>query len=361
MIQSDCMILLTPVRYGGYSFLLKEGLDHLIQNISPLFAKVYNETHHKNRYAVYPTLHVYGWMDTPDSNAEQIFNHLVGRNAINFHAKRAYSTLLYSDQSDVEIAQAINNFLDGTMDHLQPKRLHPLFSTNNVAPPTKITKAVLLVGSPRKTKSTSLSLGRYLCLKLAQQSVQVDTFHLYGKKRDAEDQMLLFTTICEANLVVLAFPLYVDTLPAPVLGFLEQLSGFKKTFKSDKLPYFIAFVNCGFPEASHNENALAICSQFAQEVGFVWGGGIALGSGNGLGNKALQDWGKGTRNIRKALDLATTALSNGQAIPKLAREIAAKPKYPAFLFRFGAQFYWKKVATMFGAKETMHARPYLEE
>ncbi len=361
MIQSDCMIILTPVRFGGYSSLLKEGLDHLIQNVSPLFTKVHHETHHKKRYADYPSLYVYGWLDAPDPNAEQIFKHLVGRNSINFNAERACCTLLYTNQDDAEINQEIISSLDGIVAPLRPKALNPFSPANNSTSPAKTTKAVLLVGSPRKSKSTSLSLGRYLCSKLAQQSVQVDTFHIYSKERGAEAHMVLLATICEADLVILAFPLYVDTLPSPVLAFLEQLARYRKIHKGDKFPHFVALVNCGFPEASQNENALAVCAQFAQEAGFVWGGGIALGGGNGLGSKELEDWGRRTRHIRRALDLAAVALHNGQAIPKMAVEIAAKPLYPAFLFRFGAQFFWKKAAAAHGAQETMHARPYLEE
>lgn len=47
MVQSDLLVLLSPITFGGYSSLLKKGLDHQIQVISPFFAKVQGETHHR--------------------------------------------------------------------------------------------------------------------------------------------------------------------------------------------------------------------------------------------------------------------------------------------------------------------------
>src|SRR5215207_11494038 len=40
VMQSDFVIYLTPVTFGGYSSQLKRMVDHQIQNISPFFATV---------------------------------------------------------------------------------------------------------------------------------------------------------------------------------------------------------------------------------------------------------------------------------------------------------------------------------
>jgi len=39
--------------------------------------------------------------------------------------------------------------------------------------------------------------------------------------------------------------------------------------------------NCGFPEAQHNNVAIAICRRFALASGLEWAGGLALGDGWG--------------------------------------------------------------------------------
>jgi len=46
IVQSDLMIFLTPITFGGYSPELKKALDRSIPILLPFFKKVYGETHH---------------------------------------------------------------------------------------------------------------------------------------------------------------------------------------------------------------------------------------------------------------------------------------------------------------------------
>jgi hypothetical protein len=82
-VQSDAVIFLTPVTFGGYSSALKKAVDHLIPNISPLFRVVGGETHHRRRYSRYPRLVVAGILPAPDPDSERIFESLARRNALN--------------------------------------------------------------------------------------------------------------------------------------------------------------------------------------------------------------------------------------------------------------------------------------
>ena len=77
IIQSDLVIYLTPVTFGGFSSALKRMVDHQIQNNSPFFATNQCETQHQPRYNRYPNILVIGWMDTPEAQTESIFRHLV--------------------------------------------------------------------------------------------------------------------------------------------------------------------------------------------------------------------------------------------------------------------------------------------
>jgi hypothetical protein len=86
MVQSDLVIYLTPVTFGGYSSELKKMLDRSICLISPHFARVKGETHHKRRYKRYPSLLAVGVLPQPDGEGERLFKTLVGRNAINLHS-----------------------------------------------------------------------------------------------------------------------------------------------------------------------------------------------------------------------------------------------------------------------------------
>ena len=88
VVQSDLMIWLTPVRFGGYASHLKKVLDHLICLILPFFKTVDGETHHVPRYEEPADLLVVGTLPQADAESEAIFADLAERNAINMSASR---------------------------------------------------------------------------------------------------------------------------------------------------------------------------------------------------------------------------------------------------------------------------------
>ena len=94
IVGSDLKVYLTPITFGGYSSALKRMVDHEIQNIAPFFVRVEGETHHRRRYERYPDFLAVGWADEADADVEAVFRHLVGRNAINFHARRSVAGVI---------------------------------------------------------------------------------------------------------------------------------------------------------------------------------------------------------------------------------------------------------------------------
>ena len=107
IVQSDWVIYLTPVTFGGYSSELKKAVDHLIPNILPFFANVDGETHHKPRYGHYAKLLVIGVTPGRDATSEAIFTKLAERNAINMWAPAWQASVLTHAQ--------IANGLDATI------------------------------------------------------------------------------------------------------------------------------------------------------------------------------------------------------------------------------------------------------
>jgi multimeric flavodoxin WrbA len=86
LCQADLLVLLSAVTFGGYSSELKKALDRSIGIVSPFFARLRGEVHHKARYTRYPSLLAIGVVRDRDAEEERIFRTLVGRNAINFHS-----------------------------------------------------------------------------------------------------------------------------------------------------------------------------------------------------------------------------------------------------------------------------------
>jgi multimeric flavodoxin WrbA len=85
-VQSDLMVFLSSISFGGYSSDLKKALDRIIPILYPFFMKINGEIHHKPRYKRYPSLMGVGVLSKSDEKGERIFKTLVARNAINFHS-----------------------------------------------------------------------------------------------------------------------------------------------------------------------------------------------------------------------------------------------------------------------------------
>lgn len=86
IIQSDLVVYLTPITFGGYSSTLKKAIDRTICLISPFFTRIGSEVHHRARYPQYPMLLGIGLLPQPDPAQAAVFAQLVARNAINYHA-----------------------------------------------------------------------------------------------------------------------------------------------------------------------------------------------------------------------------------------------------------------------------------
>lgn len=106
-IQSDLVVWLTPVTFGGYSSQLKKALDRTLGLISPFFTKIDGEVHHKPRYERYPRVLAVGVLPQADAESGRIFKTLVGRNAINFHAPAHVASVVWQDQDPGRIRQEI--------------------------------------------------------------------------------------------------------------------------------------------------------------------------------------------------------------------------------------------------------------
>jgi len=159
---------------------------------------------------------------------------------------------------------------------------------------------------------------------------------------------------------LLAFPLYVDSLPAPVIATLEKIAEHRKD-KGSPIS-FASIANCGFPEAHHNNTALAICSEFARQNNFTWMGSLALGGGEGLVHGVpLNEMDGRAIPLKKALDLSAEALANGEVIPQLARDILAKPVIPNWMYKLFGGIGWKQNAKQYGMEKELRRKPYQPE
>jgi multimeric flavodoxin WrbA len=186
--------------------------------------------------------------------------------------------------------------------------------------------------------------------------LQVETFYIYTSLNNPGRMETLFSALETADLIILAAPVYVDSLPAPTIEMLERIA-VRRAGKTTT-QRFVAISNCGFPEALHIQTLLAICAQFAQGAGFQWAGGLALGGGDGLHGKSLNELGKQVMPIRQALAQAAQALAAGEAIPQAAQEQLTRQQAPIWAYRMFGNFGWGAWARQYGTQKRLRDKPY---
>jgi len=100
--QSDLIIFITRITFGGCSSEIKKILDRWISLVLPFFTKVKGEIHHMRRYTKHPKLAFMGALPYPDNESERIFEQLTERIAINSRAPAfACGSLLYNDEEEI--------------------------------------------------------------------------------------------------------------------------------------------------------------------------------------------------------------------------------------------------------------------
>ncbi len=350
ILRCDILVLFTPVVFGGYSSELKKIIDRLLPLWLPFFQKIHRETHHPLRYRTLPRLIAVGVHPQPSEENSECFKILAGRNAKNLYPSSYSASVVCSTDSREKLSNQFQVLL--TKKDVLPCPNSLIALMDNTVSETKTVsirerKILLIVGSPKLRKpSTSAVLGNSLLKKLERQNWNTEVLIL--SKSMLEEQKGLFSAIDRASIILIAFPLYIDTLPFLVIKMLELIKRKKEEVMEPQcLKYLMAIVNNGFPEAYQNAPALAVCRNFALEAGMVWAGGLAMGAGEGLLSGNPITGFKGYKsilrpplyNVNQAVKLTATSLSHGRPVPgKAVRLMGGKP-FPFISFNFWRYIY----------------------
>ena len=358
-IQSDLVVWLTPVTFGGYSSAVKRQLDHCIPLISPRFTNVEGETHHEPRYDFFPSVLAIGLMERTEAAAVQVFERLLRRNALNMHAPHCGSPVIARGELP-ELEALVAGWLDDLKASRPPSvRAEPLVLEPRMDLPAQVPRrALLLAGSPRGNASVSAAIAAHLADLLTARGLVAATESIHGRSRVDLEPGGLGARLEGADVVALATPLYVDSLPGPVTEALELLARRQVSAPSSR-PRFLAIVNSGFPEAVHNDTALAICRLFAEQAHLDWIGGLGIGGGGMLAGKPLAQLGGRGRAVTQALALTADAIAQGLVVPEEARRLAGKLPIPRWLYRFMANWGFRQQARKHGTLSRLGNRPYV--
>ena len=161
--------------------------------------------------------------------------------------------------------------------------------------------------------------------------------------------------VLDADALLIVFPLYIDSLPAPLVRLLTLLER-EATQKGGRLPVVYAICNCGFYEAEQTRFALDMIESFTIRAGIPWGYGIGVGSGGFILSRNRELSKGATANIYAALRQLGEAIQEG--IEK-KENVFVTPKIPRFWYRFTGHIGWHRAAKKYGTRNSLKAKPYI--
>ena len=212
-------------------------------------------------------------------------------------------------------------------------------------------RILVLVGSPKGIPaSASGRLARVVADRMEARGWSSEWIHIHhavGAEARAEE---LVRAVDGAEFVLLSAPLYVDSLPAPVIAAMTRIAEHRSTVESGTVPKFAALLNCGFLEPVQNLTAQGILENFAEACGFEWYGGLSIGAA-----------GQMPKRIVKALEQTGETLALNLPISSGVEEMTRDPIMPKRMYVIGGNAMWKRSAKKLGTQDSLRARPYAQE
>jgi NAD(P)H-dependent FMN reductase len=138
-------------------------------------------------------------------------------------------------------------------------------------------KRLLLNGSPRGKDANSRRILAWIEQGLSQAGTHVDAVLDLAPDPTRASHVQAFL---DADEVVLAFPLYTDSMPGMVKAFLETIAQADTRRLQGKRVAFV--IQSGFPEGIHTEALGAYLARLCERLGFVHLGTLRKGGVEGI-------------------------------------------------------------------------------
>lgn len=126
-------------------------------------------------------------------------------------------------------------------------------------------------GSPRGEKSNSRVLLEAFLKGYLRTWGKVTAVHYLREVRDHDEMVRNFL---DSSNVIIAFPLYVDSMPAPVKAFIERLEPYKGSMEDVRLGFV---VQSGFPESIHCRGVEKYLVKLSSRLGCQYLGTVIRG------------------------------------------------------------------------------------
>jgi len=218
---------------------------------------------------------------------------------------------------------------------------------------------VLLNGSPRGERSNSMKmLARVAEGWVRGGGQEPEVLHLAHRIGFAR----AVKAFAQANTVILAMPLYTDSMPALVKSYIEALQP-RTAVAEGENPALGFLVQSGFPEASHSRQLERYLQKLARRFGSLYVGTIVRGGGESL--QMMPD--RANEKLWKQLrTLGEQLAHDGCFGAEELRAVAGIERMSALTLALARlvvnlpimQFYWNGMLKKNGAWELRFAAPY---
>ena len=149
-----------------------------------------------------------------------------------------------------------------------------------------------------------------------------------------------FKNIVCADAIILAFPLFVYSVPSHTLKMLIEMENVIKREKTDNLVMY-TIVNCGFYEGKQSNVAFKIIEHWCEHSGVKFGGGIGQGAGEMLGRTKDIPLNKGPFNN---LERSLQGMIEKMELKEPFQTMYLSPLFPQFLFKLLGIRHWNSMA-----------------
>lgn len=202
-------------------------------------------------------------------------------------------------------------------------------------------KIALICGSPKVSNSASGCL-----LSMVKEYLGAENYSEYqwNSKKSRQDD---FYDILSSDVIVMAFPLYIDSIPAYLLGHLCDLDDYSKcnSIKSKAKVYVI--INNGFFDARQSSHAMEVMQHWCKHIGLSFGQGLCVGGGGMLPSLTNIPNEKGPKkNIGEAIKILAMNIKDRSS----ADTKYVLPNIPYFAYKYMAQRGWRQGVKSNGLK-----------
>lgn len=201
-------------------------------------------------------------------------------------------------------------------------------------------RITLVNASPKQKNSASA-----VVLAILKKYLGCEAAEFIWNKQSAEEKEI--QEIIESDVIIFAFPLYIDSVPSHLLRCMIQVEEYAKKHPTEKKPMLYVILNNGFFQGKQNASAIEVMRHWAKHCGFLFGQAAGIGGGGMISFiQSVPDGHGPKKNICMVLKKMSENILEG----KSGENLITEPNYPAWAYKMQAEYGWRAQARKNGLK-----------